>query len=43
MKPAPFLHFVLGVWLGGSVILGAVVAYNFGGMDELFLRNPIFE
>jgi hypothetical protein len=40
MKPAPLLHFVLGVWLGGSVILGAVVAYNFAGMGDLFARNP---
>ena len=40
MKPAPLLHLVLGIWLGGSVILGAVVAYNFSGFDDLFARNP---
>jgi hypothetical protein len=40
MKPAPLLHFILGIWLGGSVILGAVVSYNFAGIDDLFARNP---
>ena len=40
MKLDPLLHLVLGVWLGGSVILGAVVAYNFSGVDDLFDRNP---
>jgi hypothetical protein len=40
MKLSPLLHFVLGAWLGGSVILGAVVAYNFAGIDDLFERNP---
>jgi len=40
VKPTPLLHFVLGIWLGGSVILGAVVAYQFSGMDDLLARNP---
>jgi hypothetical protein len=40
MKLAPLLHIVLGIWLGGSVILGAVVGYNFSGIDDLFARNP---
>lgn len=40
MKLDPLLHLVLGIWLGGSVILGAVVAYNFSGIDDLFDRNP---
>ena len=40
MKTAPFLQLVLGIWLGGSVVLGAVVAYNFSGFDDLFARNP---
>jgi len=40
MRFSPLLHFVLGIWLGGSVILGAVVSYNFGGIDDLFERNP---
>lgn len=39
MRLAPLLHFVLGIWLGGSVILGAVVAYNFSGIEDLFARN----
>jgi hypothetical protein len=43
MKTAPLLHFVLGVWLGGSLILGAVVAYNFSGIEDLFARNPKLE
>jgi len=40
MRLNPLLHLVLGVWLGGSVILGAIVAYNFSGVDDLFARNP---
>lgn len=40
MRPAPLLHFVLGIWIGGSVILGSVVAYNFAGIEDLFTRNP---
>jgi hypothetical protein len=40
MKPAPLLHLILGIWLGGSVIIGWVVAYNFSGVDDLFARNP---
>lgn len=40
MKLDPLLHLVLGIWLGGSVILGAIVAYNFSGIDDLFDRNP---
>lgn len=39
MKLDPLLHLVLGIWLGGSVILGAIVAYNFSGIDDLFDRN----
>lgn len=34
------LFFILGAWLGGSVILGAVVTYNFAGVEDLFARNP---
>jgi hypothetical protein len=40
MKVAPLLHFLLGIWLGGSLVLGAVVAFNFSGFDDLFARNP---
>jgi len=40
MKLSPLLHFLLGIWLGGSLILGAVVAYDFSGFDDLFARNP---
>jgi len=36
LRAAPLLHFVLGVWLGGSVILGMVVAYNFAGIDGAY-------
>jgi hypothetical protein len=34
------MHLVLGIWLGGSVILGAVVSYNLSGIGDLFDRNP---
>jgi hypothetical protein len=40
MKSAPLLFLLLGIWLGGSVVLGAVVAYDFSGFDDLFARNP---
>jgi hypothetical protein len=40
MKVAPLLHFILGIWLGGSLIVGGVVSYNFSGFDDLFYRNP---
>lgn len=40
MKQAPLLLLLLGIWLGGSIILGSVVAYNFSGFDDLFDRNP---
>ena len=40
MKTTPVLHFVLGIWLGGSVILGTMVGYNFSGISDLFERNP---
>lgn len=40
MKTTAFLHFVLGAWLGGSIIMGAVIAYNFAGFEDLFERNP---
>jgi hypothetical protein len=41
MKHHPFLAFLLGLWIGGSVFLGAVVYYNFAGFDDLFMRNPV--
>jgi hypothetical protein len=40
VKTTPLSHLVLGVWLGGSVILGTIVAYNFSGIGDLFDRNP---
>ena len=40
MKAKLLLSWVLGAWLGGSLILGGVVAYNFAGLDDLFARNP---
>jgi hypothetical protein len=39
MKHHPLLALVLGLWIGGSVCLGAVVYYNFAGFDDLFARN----
>lgn len=40
MKQHPVLAFLLGIWIGGSLLLGAVVYYNFSGFDDLFERNP---
>lgn len=40
MKQHSLLAFILGCWLGGSVLMGAVVAYNFAGVNDLFQRNP---
>jgi hypothetical protein len=40
MKNHPLLAFVLGCWLGGSILMGAVASYNFAGFDDLFARNP---
>lgn len=40
MKTRSLLILVLGIWLGGSLIMGAVVSYNFAGFDDLFERNP---
>lgn len=34
------LLLVLGLWLGGSLVTGAVVSYNFAGFADLFGRNP---
>lgn len=31
---------VLGAWLGESLLVGAVVAYQLGGFEDLFARNP---
>jgi len=39
-RGGPILGFLLGLWLGGSIIVGAVAAFNFGGFDEMFQRNP---
>lgn len=40
MKAKMFLAWVLGAWLGGSLIIGGVVSYNFAGLEDLFARNP---
>jgi hypothetical protein len=40
MRHPPLLAFVLGLWLGGSVAVGAAVSYNFAGVADLFERNP---
>ena len=37
------LHIILGIWLGGSVVIGSVVAYSFSGIDDLFARNSRLE
>lgn len=34
------LILVLGLWIGGSVVVGAVVSYNLTGFADLFARNP---
>ncbi len=40
MKTRALLILVLGLWLGGSLAVGAVVSYNFAGFPDLFERNP---
>jgi hypothetical protein len=40
MKTRALLILVLGIWLGGSLIMGGVVSYNFAGFEDLFTRNP---
>ncbi len=40
MKYHTLLAFVLGVWLGGSILITGVVSYNFAGFEDLFARNP---
>lgn len=40
MRTRTLLILVLGLWLGGSVVIGAVVSYNFSGFTDLFERNP---
>lgn len=40
MKLRALLLLVLGLWLGGSLVTGAVVSYNFAGFADLFERNP---
>ena len=40
MKNHPLLAFVLGCWLGGSLLMMGVVSYNFAGFENLFERNP---
>ncbi len=40
MRTRSLLVLILGVWLGGSLIMGAVVSYNFAGFADLFERNP---
>jgi hypothetical protein len=34
------LVWLLGAWIGGSLVLGGIVAYNFAGLEALFDRNP---
>jgi hypothetical protein len=39
-KTRALLILVVGIWLGGSAVLGAVASYNFAGFADLFARNP---
>jgi hypothetical protein len=40
MRARALLILVLGLWLGGSLVVGAVTFYNFAGFADLFERNP---
>jgi len=40
MRTRNLLILVLGLWLGGSLVVGAVTSYNFAGFADLFERNP---
>lgn len=40
MKNSPTSTFLLGLWLGGSVVVLGVVGYNFAGIDPIFEVNP---
>ena len=40
MRDHPLLALILGAWLGGSLLVGAAVSYNFAGFADLFARNP---
>ncbi len=40
MKNHPLLAFLLGIWLGGSVLVGAAVSYNFAGFEDFVPRTP---
>lgn len=40
MRLRALLILVLGLWLGGSLVIGGVVSYNFSGFPDLFERNP---
>ena len=39
MKPSPAVAFLLGLWIGASVLLFFVVGYSFGGMTESLELN----
>lgn len=43
MKITAALFLLLGIWLGGSIIVGGVVAYNISGFEHLFARNAKLE
>ena len=40
MRARGLLILVLGLWLGASLAITAVVAYNLAGFADLFARNP---
>lgn len=38
-SPAP-VTFLLGLWLGGSIVIWAAAGYNLSGMESTLARNP---
>lgn len=40
MRLRALLILLLGLWLGGSLAVGAVASYNLAGLPQLFERNP---
>ena len=40
MKIRALLLLVIGIWIGATIAIGAVVSYNLAGFEDLFARNP---
>ena len=40
LKLLPWLYFILGAWIAGSILVGWQAGYNFSGYEDLFARNP---